>query len=434
MANPPGEEGLKRVMGVFGLSLNIVNCTIGAGIFALPAIVGIALGAFSVFAYLFCALIMATIMLCYAEIGSRVTAAGGSYAYVSAAFGDLAGFVVSWLYVLAWGILGSAALMNIISDSLAVTFPVFLNPWVRGILSFVLLGFLAVTNIRGAKQGVAFIEVITLIKLLPLLAIILFGFSLVQGTNLHWEHLPALDTFANTTLMLFFAFAGFETALGTSGEIINPGRTVPLGILLGGVLVLVVYLLLQTVIQGVLGPEISLVKDAPLAAVGERIVGTLGSTILLVVAAVSCFGSISSDVLSTPRVLFAGANDGLYPKFLGKLHAKFATPHWAVGLYVALIFVFSVFGGFEQLAVLASAAILLIYLLVVMATIKMRMKKETSPRQTFRVPGGLLVPCLGIASILWLLTSLNGVEMVSSAAFIGIVCALYFIMKWVKSR
>ena len=118
MAITNNDKELKRVVGVTGLSLNIINITVGAGIFALPAIVGVELGAFSVFAYLFCGIMMAAIMLCYAEIGTRITNTGGSYAYVVAAFGDFAGFIVNWLTVFGWSILGSAALMNIIADSL----------------------------------------------------------------------------------------------------------------------------------------------------------------------------------------------------------------------------------------------------------------------------------------------------------------------------
>ncbi len=85
------DEGLKRVVGVTGLTLSIINGVIGAGIFVLPAIVGIEMGAFGVFGYIFCSIMLAAIMLCYAEIGSRVTTSGGSYAYVEAAFGDFPG-------------------------------------------------------------------------------------------------------------------------------------------------------------------------------------------------------------------------------------------------------------------------------------------------------------------------------------------------------
>ncbi|MBT8264124.1 MAG: APC family permease [Muriicola sp.] len=434
MAATEDTKGLQRVVGVGGLSLNIVNITVGAGIFALPAIVGIELGAFSVYAYIFCGIMMAAIMLCYAEIGTRITSAGGSYAYAEAAFGDFAGFIVSWLAVFGWSILGSAALMNIIADSLAAIFPVFLNPWIRALLYAVLLGFLVITNIRGAKEGVAFTKWITIIKLLPLIGIIIFGFNLIDSENLQWEHLPSLTTFGNTTLILFFAFAGFETALGVSGEIKNPKRTIPLGILLGGGLVLVIYMLLQTVTQGILGMEMEVVKDAPLAAVAERIVGTVGATILLIAAAISCFGAVSTDVLNTPRVLYAGAKDGLFPKFLGKVHPKFATPQWSIVCFAGLIFVFSVSGGFEELAILASAAILLIYLLVVLATIKLRMKKKDTSEKIFKVPGGIIIPGIGIAAIIWLLSSLSLGEIVATIIFIAIICVVYFVMKWLTTK
>jgi len=401
------QKKLKRVVSVTGLSLNIINITIGAGIFALPAIVGVELGAFSVFAYIFCGIMMAAIMLCYAEIGTRITNTGGSYAYVVAVFGNFAGFIVNWLVVFGFSILAGAALMNVIADSLAVLFPVFANLWIRGSLYFVILLSLVLTNIRGAKQSITFIKGITIIKLLPLFCIIIFGFSLVNPNNFQWEHLPTVNTFGNTTLVLFFAFVGFELALGTSGEIKNPKRTIPLGILFGGASVIILYLALQIITQGILGQQMESVKDAPLAAVAERIVGSFGGTILLIAAAVSCFGTISSIVLNTPRVLYAGANDGLFPKFLSKIHQKFATPYWSIICLAAMIFIFSVSSGFKQLAIMASASILLIYLFVILATIKLRMKKKSISKETFKVPGGLIIPSIGIASIIWLLSSLK---------------------------
>lgn len=427
------DEGLKRVVGVPGLSLNVINNTIGAGIFALPAIVGIALGSFAVFAYIFCGIMLASIMLCYAEIGTRVTSAGGSYAYVEAAFGNFAGFIVNWLFVFAWGILGDAALMNVVSDSLAVIFPVFSNPWMRGLLFFVLMGFMVLINIRGTKQGVTFVKWITIIKILPLLGIILFGFSHVSSANLHWENLPSISTFGDTVLILFFAFAGFESALGVSGEIKNPKRTIPSGIFWGAIVVLIFYLLLQSVAQGVLGSNMDAVKEAPLAAVAEKIVGPIGGTLLLVAASISCFGNVGGDVMNTPRVIFAGANDGLFPKILGRVHPKFATPYFAIIIYAGLIFIFSVSGGFKQLAVLASASILLIYLAVILATIKLRKKKQDASEKTFRVPGGLVIPFIGIVAIVWLLTSLSKWEILSTLIFIVVVCVIYVVMKKVKN-
>lgn len=434
MTTAKSKEGLKRVIGVPGLALNIVNCTIGAGIFALPAIVSIHLGAFSIFCYLFCGVMMAAIMLCYVEVGTRVTSSGGSFAYVETAFGVFPGYILNWLYFFGWGVLGSAALLNLTADSLAVIFPIFSDRVFRAFFIFILLATIVVINVRGVKEGIGFIKFITIVKLLPLLGIIILGFSKIDTNNLHWEELPSITTFGNTALILFFAFAGFETSLNVSGELENPKRTVPLGILFGSSLVLIVYLLLQTVTYGILGEGIASFKDAPLAAVAESIIGPIGGTILLFVAAISCFGTVSSDVMATPRLLFAGANDGLFPKFLGKVHTRFATPYLAVISYAALIFLFSVFGGFKQLAVLASSAILIIYLLVILATIKLRKTKSDQAENLFTAPGGLLFPIIGIASIIWLLTSLTKIEMLSTIVFIVIVSIFFLITRKIKQQ
>jgi len=237
-------EGLERVIGVPGLAITVINGIIGAGIFALPAIVSIQLGAFGIYAYIFGCILMATIMLCYTEIGTRVTSSGGSYAYVEAAFGNFAGFIINWLYFLGFGAIGSAAVINIFADSLSVLFPVLTNNLVRALLFFVMLGFMALLNIRGTKQSVQFLKVITVIKLVPLIAIIIFGFSHIKPSNLHWQNLPPLKTFGDTVLVLVFAIAGFEASLSVSGEIKNSRRTVPLGILLGSVLVFIIYMLI----------------------------------------------------------------------------------------------------------------------------------------------------------------------------------------------
>lgn len=434
MSTANSDEGLKRVIGVPALTLTIISGVIGAGIFALPAIVSMALGAFSVFGYIFCGILLAAILLCYAEIGSRVTTSGGSYAYVEAAFGNLPGYIVNWMYFFGWGVIGSAALMNILADSLAVLFPVFVNPLMRNVLFFILTLFMILINVFGAKQGVAVVKMITIIKLLPLLGIIIFGFGYVKGTNLHWEHLPSFKTFSDTTLILFFAFAGFETSLGASGEIKNVKRTVPLSICIAGIFVLIVYMLLQTVTQGVLGTQIALYKSAPLAAVADKIIGPAGAIILLLCAALSCFGNVTLDILCTPRCLFAGANNGLFPKFLGKVHPKFATPYLAVITYGLSIFIFSVAGGFQQLAIMASAIILLIYLAVILATVKLRKKKIAGDEKNFKAPGGIITPLIGVGAIIWLLTSLGKWEILSTLIFIAIIIVIYFFTRLIKPK
>ena len=104
----------------------------------------------------------------------------------------------------------------------------------------------------------------------------------------------------------------------------------------------------------------------------------------------------------------------------------------AVLTYGTLIFIVSISGGFKQLAVLASAAILLVYLAVILATIKLRRTKQDAAEKTFSMPGGLIFPFIGIAAIIWLLTSLSKWEILSTIIFIAAVCVIYFVMKRIK--
>ena len=423
------DEGLKRVVGVSGLALTVINFSIGAAIYALPALIGIQLGAASVFGFVLCGLMFAAIMLCYVEIGSRVKTSGGSYAYVEKAFGPFAGFIVNWLFFFGWGILSDAAVMNIVADSLSGLFPVFSNPLMRLVLFAILIGLMIVINVRGSRESVRFVKFLTIIKLLPLAGIIIFGFRYIDPDNFRIEHFPSLKALDSSALILFFALAGFESSLNVSGEIKDPRRTVPRGVLIGGLAVFIIYVLVQTITQGVLGTQLIEFKDAPLAAVAEKIIGAAGVTILLFAAALSGLGSVNGDVLASSRLLFAGAKDGLFPRFLGKIHPRLATPHLAITTFALLIFVFAASGGFKQLAVLASGALLLIYLAVVLALIKLRMKKDKRDDKSFKVPGGPLIPGIAIASILYVLSNLSRQEIISITVFVAVVCVIYFVMK-----
>jgi APA family basic amino acid/polyamine antiporter len=427
-------EGLKRVIGVKGLATTVVNNTIGAGIFVLSAKVCIRMGASGILAYGACGIMLVAIILCYMEIGSKITVSGGSYIYVEKTFGPLAGFIINWLFFFGWGVLGSAAILNVITDSLAVIFPIFAKPAIRILAMFILQGIMVWVNVRSVKGSIKFVEFVTFIKVIPLIGIIIFGFTYIKPVNLHWEHLPAIHTFGGTVLVLFFAFAGFETSLNSSGEIINPKRTIPRGILLGALAVFIFYGLINTVVQGVLGADVVKFKDAPLAAVAYHIIGPAGATVLLVATIISCFGNSTGDLLATPRLLFAGARDGLFPKPLAKVHPKFATPYIAVITYGAIIFLFAVLGGFDELAVLASCSMLLIYLTVVLAMLKLRSKKNTDDEKTFKVPGGYIIPVIAIAAIIWLLVNLERKEQLSTLVFIAIICIIYFVMKLLQNK
>jgi amino acid transporter len=151
---------------------------------------------------------------------------------------------------------------------------------------------------------------------------------------------------------------------------------------------------------------------------------------LVFAAAISAFGLISGDVMITSRLPYAAARDGLLPKFLSKIHPRYATPHVAILFYASVGFVLSISGGFRQLAVLASSSMLVMYLGVILATIKLR-KIKPDPN-SFVMPGGLTIPILALLVTGWFLSNLAWNEVVGVVAFLAFFTAVYFIMKLVK--
>lgn len=418
---------LKREIGAAGLALNAINLTIGSGIFVLPAIVAANLGRAAFVAYLLCGLLIILIMLCYAEIGSRVTSSGGSYAYVEKAFGPFAGFLINTLFWFGFSALSDAAVVNALADMLAIWFPQFTILYVRILFFILLFGLFSFVNYRGVKQGTYFASVATVMKLTPLLLLVMFALFHINATNLSVQTWPSVTEIGETSLVLVFAFMGIETALNVSGEIKNPVRTIPRGIFLGVLGVLVIYLLIQLTAQGVLGDELALHKEAPLAAFAIKLAGPIGGTLMLVTAVISMFGMLSGDVLASSRLLFAASADKLLPGFLSRIHPKFATPYRAVIVYSAVIVVLASSGGFRQLATLASSAVLIIYLAVVLAMIRMRYQKHDGISTGFRVRGGLLVPLLAVCTICWFICQITWPEVKAIGIFFGLLTLIYFI-------
>src|SRR5437763_9404605 len=144
------DGSLIRALGVWGLAAAIVNVTIGAGIFRLPAGVAGALGAAAPLAYLVCAVAMGLIVLCFAEAGSRVSMTGGPYAYVEVAFGRFVGFLCG---VLLWAGLTAAlaAVTSFFADSVAAVIPAFGSRTTKALVMLVVLAALATLHVRGVR-------------------------------------------------------------------------------------------------------------------------------------------------------------------------------------------------------------------------------------------------------------------------------------------
>lgn len=430
------QEGLKREVGVWGLSANIVNIMVGAGIFVLPAIIAETMGASGVLAYLFCGLLIGLVMLCFAEAGSKVTHSGGAYAYVETAFGPFPGFLVSVFY-LTGSIFADAAVSNALVEILALIFPVFKNSTVRVLSLFSLFSGLAILNVIGVKQGIGLVKITTIAKLIPIVLLITIGWKDVQWVNLAWESEPTIQKLGETSLILFFAFMGGDAGLAIGGEIRNPQKTVPRAIFIGISGVLLLYILIQLVSQGVMGSELPNFKEAPLAETAQLVFGPIGYTLLFVGTGISMFGMISGQTLNNPRVIFRLSRDGVIPfSKLASIHHKFKTPYLAILIYAGLGFTLAAIGEFRQLAVIAASSVLLVYFGVSLSVIGLRKGKDLE-KGGFKIPFGYTVPLLSAGIILFFLSNLTGSEIKGMLLLIGILTAVYFLgkvyRKWRKS-
>lgn len=423
------DEGLKRSIGVWGLAANNINIIVGAGIFALPAIVAGKLGAASIFAYLFCGFLISLVILCFAEAGSKVTNSGGPYTYIETAFGNYAGFI-SGIFAIVANLMASAAVINLLADILGTFYPIFLESWVRILFITMVYLALATINIIGVKQGMGLVKLSTVLKLTPLILLAIIGWKNVSMTNLDIQSFPEISVLGESSLILFFAFLGCETGLIVGGEVKNVNRTLPKAVLIATGTVIVLYVLLQLVSQGVLGDALPNYKATPLAETAKVVFGPLGLVMITIGSIISIFGLVSGDMLNTPRVLYALARDRVIPiKKLSKIHPRFATPTFAIIVYASLAFLAALTGSFEHLAAIATSTVLLLYLGVAFSVIKLR-RMQSSKQGEFKIPGGLIVPVLAIITILYFLSHLSIDELLATLGFIVLLTIIFVLIEY----
>lgn len=421
------EEGLVRVMGTRALSLSIVNMIIGAGIFVLPGLIAKQLGPAAIIAYLICSVAVALVFLCFAEAGSRVSRSGGAYAYIEDAFGPFPGFLASVLLWFGWGILSNAAVAIALAELLAFAFPIFDAILPRSLFLVALFGGLAAINIRGVQSGVRFAVFSTYAKLVPLIVLVVLGAFSIQWEHLAIVEMPSLSSLGAGTLLLVFAFGGAEIALNAGGEIKNPSRTVPLGLLFGIGIVFVLYVAIQGVAQGVMGPDLALNLEAPLVATAERAFGPWGRTFLLIGAGISILGVTSGHVLNHPRAVFAAARDGLLPRKLAQIHPRFKTPHISIMFCTTLACAIAMTGAFKTLAVVSSGSLLLLYLGCSLAVLQLRRIDRAPNPDVFVVPGGPIVPVASSLVIVWLLSNMTWAETVGLGSLLAVATVAYLV-------
>jgi amino acid transporter len=418
--------GLQRVIGTGGLAAAIFNITVGAGIFVLPAHAAGQLGAAAPLAYVVCAVATALVALCFAEAGSRVPKSGGPYAYVEAALGPYVGYLCG---VLLWlGItLAMAAVTIVFRDALSNLVPALAGTVPRVVVPAVMLATFAYVNVRGAAQGSRLSAVSTLAKVVPLLTFVAFGLPHVQAANLTFAGVPPLGQLGETGLLLMFAFFGMESALQVSGEVTNPARSVPRAIALGLGGVALLYIAVQLVAQGVLGGALAAPEtaQAPLAAAAQRFAGSGGARLILIAMILSTFGFMTATMLSTPRTLFALAEDGYLPRQLALVHAAHHTPHVAIAVQAIVVCVIALTGRYVKLAVVADVAVLLVYLACCVGAGRLRRLDIGAEGKPFLMPAGKVVPWVAAALIVGLLARASAKAWLLTGAVAAVASILF---------
>jgi amino acid transporter len=398
------DSHLIRALGTWGLAAGIVNVTIGGGIFRLPSGVAASLGAAAPLAYLVCTVAMGLIVLCFADAGSRVSMTGGPYAYVETAFGPFVGFLTGALLWVGMT-LALAAVSSFFGDSLLALVPALGAAGKRFVIGATVVA-LAGANVFGVAPMSRFNAAATVAKLLPLLLLVVVGLFAIRAENLRWTVEPSAAAVSRASVLLIFAFLGVEAALVPSGEVRDPARTVPRAIFIAMAAVALLYVIVQVVAQGVLGPAL-VGNPTPLAAAAGVVLGPWGRTLILVGSAVSMFGYVSGMTLAVPRMLFAFARDGFLPSRLAAVHERWRTPHLAIAAQTVVVIYLALFGDFEVLALAANITVLLVYVACCVAASELRRRDVRAGGIPFRVPGGAIVPWLALAVIVWMLWSVQ---------------------------
>jgi len=405
----------------------MVNFIIGAGIFGLPSAAAGILGGQSPVAYLVAAAGMGVIAACIAEVASRFQQAGGPYLYAKAAFGRFIGLQTGWLLWLT-RVSSAAAVANVFIDYLSGFWPHAKESVSRLAILTILIGGLALVNIRGVKMGTRVSNFVTVAKLMPLLILVAAGlwFIHLRGSPVPTvvESHPA-GAWLNAVLLLIYAFSGFESALIPAGEVKNPARNIPLALMVALPVVATIYFLVQVVVVHTLANSAQTAR--PLSAAAYIFGGTTMATILALGALLSTFGSLAANMIANPRVTFAFAEQGDFPRWFASIHRRYQTPYISIIAFAVVLWALAVLGTFRWNATLSAISRLFAYI-VACAALPM-LRKKFPGQEGFHLPGGVVFAVLGILFALVLASRMGLAGLIALA----ITAALSF-LNWLAVR
>jgi amino acid transporter len=415
--------GLSRSLRQWDVVGVVLNGVIGAGIFGLPSrIFGLA-GDYSLVAFCLCAVCVAIIVLCFAEVASRYSGTGGPYLYAHETYGPVTGFTVGWLVWLA-RVTSFAANCSLLPDYLGFFFPAAASGLPRALIMVTVLVVLAAVNLRGVRLMADASNTLAIGKLLPLAVFIVTGMFFLDRSRFALNVLPSYHSFAQSLLLLVYAFTGFEMAVIPAGEIREPGRNLPKALLIGMLIVVAIYVSVQAVCIGTL-PGLA-DSHRPLADAAARFMGTGGAILVTIGIVISLSGNLNVLILASSRVLYAMGESKELPRGFGVVHSRFHTPFTAILTTSTIMLGLMLSGTFIYLVTLSTIARLVTYFVTCSALPVLR-RRSGAPAAGYLAPAGTAVALLAMALCVWLLTNISLKEARDAAIAIWIGLTIYFL-------
>jgi len=424
------DSGLVRAVGRWALVAMTINGIIGAGIFGLPSRIHALTGPYGLLAFIACAVVIACIALCFAEVSSRFTLTGGPYLYVREAFGPVAGFLVGWL-VWVTRVTALAVISNVMASYLAFFWPPAGTGWGRAAATTAVMASLAIINLVGVRKAAGAISGLTIGKLAPLLLFVGVGLFFLDPHGFALTRVPDAGSFSKAVLLMIFAFSGFEATVIAAGEMKDPRRDIPFALFVAIAVSTVMYVMIQAVCIGTL-PGLA-ASEKPLADASMRFMGTAGGSVIALGALVSTMGTLCGAMLLGSRVLFAMSERNQIPGWLARTHPRFHTPHVAILITAGLGLALALTGTFTYLVSLSVIARLATYLSTAAALPVFRRNARARPA-LFIVPAGGVVVTLAIAACLWLLTQSGARELRDVGITLATGFCLYAAHRWWSAR
>ena len=397
------DEKLVRGLGRWDLTAFTINTIIGAGIFGLPSKVHALIGSYSLVAFVACAVIIAFIVLCYAEVASRFSSTGGPYLYAKEGLGQVVGFEVGWLYWIV-RLTTFAANCNLFVTYVGFFIPTATNPVFRvAIISAVVL-LLSTVNVIGVRQSAVMTNIFTIGKLVPLFIFVLVGIFFIQPQNYNFDAVPEYGAFSSAVLILIYAFVGFEVAVIPAGETKDPAKNFPFALLTALGIVAFIYILVQIVSIGTL-PNLA-TSERPLADAASSFMGPIGAAFIVAGALVSILGNLNVGIFGASRIMYAMGTSKEVPSALSATHPRFRTPYVSIILNGAIVLLLTIWASFLTAVAIATITRLLVYATTCLSLIVFRRRSDMPPAP-FLAPFGILAAVLSLALIGWLLTNVD---------------------------